>query len=1550
MENKIDEKELITSNDNKQIRGDKILVCNIIENNIVDNDLKKEKDENSQIKEENKNANNLDKSQALQDKLKKIFMERETNKYKYNIVKIPDNLKYTSDNSNSSSPRKSIDKPNVSKNIDVNSNNKINNVNEKEVQNNKMEINKEIIDKNKSKNINNEEKNKNNENEKKVEKDYKEDIYNITDKINNIKNFDNYILKNNEKNKIMNSNVISNKDIKHSILKPEINNIQNNNENTYNKNEINIEQNNIKENNNIIDKIFGNNNIENNKNNKNDENNIFEHNQTCKNYVIKRMPERKKNKNTNKNEEDERNKTFSMGFINNKKRISSNHKNSEHNTSVLLNGNKNKGLPDISSTMNIKKNKEKEENEEERNKRLYRLLMAKKLCGNNDIIKNNINEAINSNKLEIQKDIQNETNFEISEKNIKTQPLNNFKIETSESCEEKKSNMKEEENQDSNLLSPNKINNDKGKNTNIKASKEVNAKEGALKILELIKAKKNEKNIIDQKKKETQEIIKKSKAQTINITESNSTLVTKEEENNENKNNYILSPNKENQVKENQNKYEKDTNFDKKEEKNEKMVENKTKEIPRKIYTRAKGKSYLMGNNNLKIKNEFDNVINNNLMRNKNANSNKKEEKENINIIKNEPKKELKADEKVKKNLQLYIKDITSYKNNKEENNINYKSYKTNYNNNNEKNLEEKNSKAQLEIDLTNEIKNKDESTIRENKEKNNFSNKNKFIGINRRHTTDDINNKLYYIPNKKRQRIEVNRQANENNNINKSNIDNPHNFKDLHLTKNENNVKTNNKSPKITSKNINNNFYSIKNKKYEVKTFENQNRTIDNYNKMTYKNNITLKNKNKSNNIYAPKKCHMLSKEKIRKKDLTPSPNSREIPYSINLRNKIYKSPKVFRLNNEKMTYFKKNLSNAFGNNIFYNNNRLNNSLGNIPSAFNNNFDINKIIKNKISTEIESLELKPNLNSSFQMRLNLERNKYYKGNIFNQDDDDEFNNDNICSNLNLNSSFNNRFFQKNIPNNPETNKFEQGFNTFYENEKNKNEYNYINQNLYISNNYNFKNNFDNVANYGRTIDNKNNIINMNDSRNNLNTICDYKNENKNSWNRRYDNNKYNSINIFKQNNNNNNHINLYDSFKYEDLLILEDKLLNIMISLNSEKLISNECFEYWNYFFNCSLYENINKLLSNIDLENKKLIKVYFNYNLMSIILSYDSSFEPEKLNKIRPLLLEMLELCHKLLLISYELVLNLTTNNNNKNNLWIKKLYNLINNSRLQDNDSETLFLESPIITEKEIMKFNINYLMKKIYYILNNYPSSITQDYLMNLYKKISNRAYEEINNFFLEYIFREKDLKYSILASTLLKSGERINTQPCPYLNFPSQKNYTLILDVDETLFHFKIYEEDDEQGVLKIRPGVFQFIDEIKEYYEIVLFSEAEKSYIDLIADAIGDNRYLYDYILCREYVTVVGKNFVKELSKIGRPLDRIIIIDNMPQNFSFNKENGIYIKSFFGEENDDKALIDLIPILVNIARSGNDVRKELLKYKEKIVTKISSNIYKHNNL
>ena len=57
----------------------------------------------------------------------------------------------------------------------------------------------------------------------------------------------------------------------------------------------------------------------------------------------------------------------------------------------------------------------------------------------------------------------------------------------------------------------------------------------------------------------------------------------------------------------------------------------------------------------------------------------------------------------------------------------------------------------------------------------------------------------------------------------------------------------------------------------------------------------------------------------------------------------------------------------------------------------------------------------------------------------------------------------------------------------------------------------------------------------------------------------------------------------------------------------------------------------------------------------------------------------------------------------------------------------------------------------------------------------------------------------------------------------------------------------------------------------------------------------------------------------------------------------------INIKSFFGEEdNEDNTLIDLMTILIKIAKEENDVRKGIIKYHEEIITKITSNIYKHN--
>jgi CTD small phosphatase-like protein 2 len=75
-----------------------------------------------------------------------------------------------------------------------------------------------------------------------------------------------------------------------------------------------------------------------------------------------------------------------------------------------------------------------------------------------------------------------------------------------------------------------------------------------------------------------------------------------------------------------------------------------------------------------------------------------------------------------------------------------------------------------------------------------------------------------------------------------------------------------------------------------------------------------------------------------------------------------------------------------------------------------------------------------------------------------------------------------------------------------------------------------------------------------------------------------------------------------------------------------------------------------------------------------------------------------------------------------------------------------------------------------------------------------------------------------------------------------------------------------------------------------------------------------------------------------------------MIIDNMPQNFRLQKENGIFIKTFYGEDQEDTALFELIPILSQIAEAGGDVRRTLVKFKDDILNKVSSNLGKQQSL
>ena len=116
----------------------------------------------------------------------------------------------------------------------------------------------------------------------------------------------------------------------------------------------------------------------------------------------------------------------------------------------------------------------------------------------------------------------------------------------------------------------------------------------------------------------------------------------------------------------------------------------------------------------------------------------------------------------------------------------------------------------------------------------------------------------------------------------------------------------------------------------------------------------------------------------------------------------------------------------------------------------------------------------------------------------------------------------------------------------------------------------------------------------------------------------------------------------------------------------------------------------------------------------------------------------------------------------------------------------------------------------------------------------------------------------------------------------------------------------------------------------------------------MILDSIEEKKIYFDYKLYRQHAVIIDNDFIKDLNRLGRPLDKVIIVDNMPQNFRLQKENGINIRAYWGEDTNDTALFSLKDILINIANEGGDVRKSLAKYKDEIVRKVTTNISKHN--
>ena len=146
--------------------------------------------------------------------------------------------------------------------------------------------------------------------------------------------------------------------------------------------------------------------------------------------------------------------------------------------------------------------------------------------------------------------------------------------------------------------------------------------------------------------------------------------------------------------------------------------------------------------------------------------------------------------------------------------------------------------------------------------------------------------------------------------------------------------------------------------------------------------------------------------------------------------------------------------------------------------------------------------------------------------------------------------------------------------------------------------------------------------------------------------------------------------------------------------------------------------------------------------------------------------------------------------------------------------------------------------------------------------------------------------------------------------------------------------------------MQFRPYLSEFLLNISKFYELVVFTAATNDYADPIIEAIEKKGQFFEYRLYRMHTIVINNDFVKDLSRLGRDMSRIIIVDNMEQNYKLQPDNGITIRPFWGKDSNDMALIDLLDILIKIAKNKMDVREGISLFKEDIISKVTSNIFR----
>ena len=329
----------------------------------------------------------------------------------------------------------------------------------------------------------------------------------------------------------------------------------------------------------------------------------------------------------------------------------------------------------------------------------------------------------------------------------------------------------------------------------------------------------------------------------------------------------------------------------------------------------------------------------------------------------------------------------------------------------------------------------------------------------------------------------------------------------------------------------------------------------------------------------------------------------------------------------------------------------------------------------------------------------------------------------------------------------------------------------------------------------------------------------------------------------------------------------------------------------------NSNIINNINNVNNN---NNNDFYNIYKHFTLILVSLLFMSKFEilyKNSSNKVQTYLIEFIiySLFH-INKISSQKIINFLKE---FENIHLSKTLNL---SEITKNFSSSIFKikESYINIEKCINDLNLN---------INN----------LSLSKLIS-----IINESIL--FCMDSNINVNIEIENNNNNNNDINQiLKTPYITTKMQKNFCLVLDLDETITH------NTPANYFLVRPGTINFLTEISKYYEIIIFTSAQQNYADNILNRLDPEKKFISYRFYKQHTYIEENKIVKNIKNLGRDLKKIIFIDNIKYVAKYSMENIYQIKTWIDDVFDNE--LERIKIkLIEIAKNKKylkDVRKAI---------------------